>query len=153
MKITEIRTRVVEWKGKTVPPQPHFCTNAADVLELDRDSMASFRFHGWLIVGGSAASGHVGIRSAARSPRVTKQTIDLSLEPLLIGRDPFDSEFLWQLMYRQTVAFGRKGIALVAISAVDIAIWDILGKATVQPVYRLLGGRTKKRIPVYASKL
>jgi L-rhamnonate dehydratase len=153
MKITEIRTRVAEWKGKTVPPQPHFCTNAADLLELDQDSMASFRFHGWLIVEIFTDAGHVGIGNAALSPLVTKQTIDLHLKPLLIGRDPFDSEFLWQLMYRQTLAFGRKGIAMVAISAVDIAIWDILGKATGQPVYRLLGGRTKKRIPVYASKL
>jgi L-alanine-DL-glutamate epimerase-like enolase superfamily enzyme len=56
-------------------------------------------------------------------------------------------------MYRQTMAFGRKGIAMVAISAVDIAIWDILGKASKLPVFRLLGGRTKPRIPVYASRL
>ena len=50
MKITEIRTRVVEWRGKTVPPQPHFCTNPMDMLDLPSDSMGSFRFHGWLIV-------------------------------------------------------------------------------------------------------
>jgi L-rhamnonate dehydratase len=71
----------------------------------------------------------------------------------LIGADPWDSELLWQHMYRRTMAFGRKGIALVAISAVDIAIWDLLGKSAKQPVYRLLGGRTKPRIPVYASRL
>jgi L-alanine-DL-glutamate epimerase-like enolase superfamily enzyme len=56
-------------------------------------------------------------------------------------------------MYRKTMAFGRKGIGMVAISAVDIALWDLLGKAARQPVYRLLGGRTKPRIPVYASRL
>jgi L-alanine-DL-glutamate epimerase-like enolase superfamily enzyme len=56
-------------------------------------------------------------------------------------------------MYRKTMAFGRKGTAMAAISAVDIAIWDLLGKSTGQPVYRLLGGRTKARIPVYASRL
>ena len=55
-------------------------------------------------------------------------------------------------MYRKTMAFGRKGIGMVAISAVDIALWDVLGKAAGQPVYRLLGGRTKPRIPVYASR-
>jgi L-rhamnonate dehydratase len=153
MKITDIRTRVVEWKGETVPPQPHFCTNPIDVLDLSQDSMASFRFHGWLIVEIFTDAGHVGIGNAALSPRVTKQTIDLYLKPLLIGRDPFDYEFLWQYMYRQTMAFGRKGIGMVAISAVDIAIWDILGKAAGQPVFKLLGGRTKKRISVYASKL
>src|SRR6266511_2652840 len=51
------------------------------------------------------------------------------------------------------MAFGRKGVAMVAISAVDIAIWDILGKAAKQPVFKLLGGRTKRGIPVYASRL
>jgi L-alanine-DL-glutamate epimerase-like enolase superfamily enzyme len=56
-------------------------------------------------------------------------------------------------MYRKTMAFGRKGIGMVAISAVDIALWDLLGKAAKQPVYRLLGGRTKPKIPVYASRL
>jgi L-alanine-DL-glutamate epimerase-like enolase superfamily enzyme len=56
-------------------------------------------------------------------------------------------------MYRRTMAFGRKGIGMTAISAVDIALWDIMGKATGQPVFRLLGGRTKKKIPVYASRL
>jgi len=56
-------------------------------------------------------------------------------------------------MYRKTMAFGRKGVGMTAISAVDIALWDILGKATGQPVFRLLGGRTKRTIPVYASRL
>src|SRR6185436_15747555 len=53
----------------------------------------------------------------------------------------------------KTMAFGRKGIGMVAISAVDIALWDLIGKSARQPVYRLLGGRTKQRIPVYASRL
>jgi L-rhamnonate dehydratase len=153
MKITEIRTRVAEWRGKTVPPQPHFCTNPMDILDLPADSMGSFRFHGWLIVEVFTDTGIVGIGNAALSPRVTKQVIDLYLKPLLLGKDPFDYEFLWQHMYRQTMAFGRKGIAMVAISAVDIAIWDILGKSAKQPVFKLLGGRTKPKIPVYASRL
>lgn len=153
MKITEIRTRVVEWRGRTVPPQPHFCTNPMDLLNLEQDSMAGFRFYGWLIVEIFTDTGHVGIGNAALAPRVAKQIIDLYLKPLLIGKDPFDSEFLWQHMYRQTMAFGRRGIGMVAISAVDIGIWDLLGKAACQPVFRLLGGRTKPKIPIYASKL
>ena len=66
MKITEVRTRVVEWKGPTVPPQPHFCTNPMDLLALPSDSMASFRFHGWLIVEVFTDGGLVGIGNAAR---------------------------------------------------------------------------------------
>ena len=153
MKITSVRTRVVEWRGKTVPPEPHFCTNAMDLLQLPVDSMGTFRFHGWLIVEIFTDAGHVGIGNAALSPRVTKTAIDTYLAPLLIGKDPFDIEFLWQHMYRSTIAWGRKGVGMTAISAIDIALWDLLGKATNQPVFRLLGGRTKPKIPVYASRL
>jgi len=56
-------------------------------------------------------------------------------------------------MYRRTLPFGRKGIGMVAISAVDLAIWDLKGKLLNQPVFKLLGGRTKPKIPVYASRL
>lgn len=153
MKITEIRTRVVRWRGKTVPLPPHFCTNPMDLLELPAASMETFTFHEWLLVEMFADSGLVGLGNAALAPQVAKQVIDLYLKPLLIGQDPWDSERIWQHMYRKTMAFGRKGIGMVAISAVDIALWDLLGKSAKQPVYRLLGGRTKARIPVYASRL
>jgi L-rhamnonate dehydratase len=153
MRITEIRTRVVRWRGKTVPLPPHFCTNPMDLLELPEASMPTFTFHDWLVVEVFTNDGHVGLGNAALAPQVTKQVIDLHLKPLLPGQDPWDIERLWQHMYRKTMAFGRKGIGMVAISAVDIALWDLLGKSAKQPVYRLLGGRTKARIPVYASRL
>ena len=153
MKITEIRTRVVRWKGKVVALPPHFCTNPMDLLSLPASSMSPFTFHGWLIVEVFTDDGNVGIGNAALAPQVTKQVIDLYLKPILLGADPWDTEFLWQHMYRKTMAFGRKGIGMAAISAVDIALWDILGKSANQPVYRLLGGKTKSRIPVYASRL
>ena len=153
MRIKEIRTRVMRWRGKTVPLPPHFCTNPMDLLNLPEASMQTFTFHGWLVVEIFTEDGLVGIGNAALAPQVTKQVIDLYLKPLLIGKDPWDIEFLWQHMYRKTMAFGRRGIGMVAISAVDIALWDLLGKSAKQPVYRLLGGRTKARIPVYASRL
>ena len=160
MKITEIRTRVVQWKGPTVPLPPHFCTNPMDLVaaslapEVPAEAgMGTFTFHGWLICEVFTDAGLVGIGNAALSPIVTKQVIDRYLAPLLVGADPWDVEFLWQHMYRKTMAFGRKGIGMVAISAVDIALWDLMGKSAGQPVYRLLGGRTKPRIPVYASRL
>lgn len=155
MKITEVRTRVVQWQGDTVPLPPHFCTNPMDLVSpmLSPETMGTFTFHGWLIVEIFTDQGLVGIGNAALAPLVTKQMIDQYLAPLLIGQDPWDSEFLWQHMYRKTMAFGRKGVALVAISALDIAIWDLMGKSAKQPVFRLLGGRTKAKIPVYASRL
>jgi len=155
LKITEVRTRVVQWQGDTVPLPPHFCTNPMDLVSpmLSPETMGTFTFHGWLIVEIFTDQGLVGIGNAALAPLVTKQMIDQYLAPLLIGQDPWDSEFLWQHMYRKTMAFGRKGVALVAISALDIAIWDLMGKSAKQPVFRLLGGRTKAKIPVYASRL
>ena len=153
MKIKDVRTRAVRWRGKTVPLPPHFCTNPLDLLTLPEASMQTFTFHGWLIVEIFTDDGHVGIGNAALAPPITKQVIDLYLKPLLMGTDPWNIEFLWQHMYRKTMAFGRKGIGMAAISAVDIALWDLLGKSAKQPVFRLLGGRTKPRIPVYASRL
>jgi L-rhamnonate dehydratase len=153
MKITEVRTRVVRWEGKTVPLPPHFCTNPMDLVAFGDASMGNFSFHEWLLVEIFTDAGLVGLGNAALSPTVTKLLIDTYLKPLLIGADPWDTEFLWQRMYRRTLAFGRKGVAMTAISAIDIALWDLLGKDAKQPVYRLLGGRTKERIPVYASRL
>src|SRR6202167_5218313 len=153
MKIKEVRTRAVRWRGKTVPLPPHFCTNPMDLLTLPEASMQTFTFHGWVIVEIFTDDGHVGIGNAALAPPITKQVIDLYLKPLLIGADPWNIEFLWHNMCPKTMAFGRKGIGMAAISAVDIALWDLLGKSAKQPVFRLLGGRTKPRIPVYASRL
>lgn len=153
MKITNIRARTFEWKGHTVPPQAHFCSNAMDQLWDRGDSMGTFRFHGWTVVEVETSEGYVGIGNVALAPRIAKAIIDQYLAPLIIGHDPFDNEYLWQRMYLSTHAWGRKGVAMAAISAIDIALWDIMGKATGKPVFKLLGGRTKEKIPCYASKL
>ncbi len=76
----------------------------------------------------------------------------LSMKELLIGQDPLATRKLWDLMYRSAV-HGRKGISMMAISAIDCALWDLKGKYFGQPVYRLLGGPTREKIPVYASML
>jgi L-rhamnonate dehydratase len=153
MKITEVRTRVVQWEGETAPLPPHFCTNPMDLVMSREASMGNFAFHGWVLVEIYTDAGLVGLGNAALSPLVVKTCIDTYLKPLLLGADPWDIEHLWQQMYRRTMAFGRKGVGMTAISAIDIALWDLLGKSAKQPVYRLLGGRTKTRIPVYASRL
>ena len=152
-KIKEIRTKVYQWNGKTVPPQNNFCTNASDLLYEKSDAMGSFRFHEWLICEVETDEGTIGIGNAALAPQLVKKTIDTYLAPLVVGEDPFDFSYIWEKMYRRTHAWGRRGLGMVAISAVDIALWDILGKLTNKPVFKLLGGRTKEKIPVYASKL
>jgi L-alanine-DL-glutamate epimerase-like enolase superfamily enzyme len=161
MKITAVRARVFEWKGETVPPQPNFCTNAMDLVYDNRanghasgkDTMNTFRFHAWTVVEVETDEGIVGLGNVALAPRIAKAIIDEYLTPLVIGQDPWDYEYLNQRMYRATHAWGRKGVAMAAISGIDIALWDILGKSVGRPVFKLLGGRTKEKIPCYYSKL
>jgi L-rhamnonate dehydratase len=76
-----------------------------------------------------------------------------SLRELLIGEDPLDVERLWDKMYRGVIYIGRRGIAIHAISGVDIALWDIKGKALGKPVCELLGTVHHERIRAYASRL
>jgi L-alanine-DL-glutamate epimerase-like enolase superfamily enzyme len=79
--------------------------------------------------------------------------VDETLSKLVVGEDPQQREKLWDVMYRATIPFGRKGAAIEAISAVDLALWDIAGKAAGKPVYELLGGAVSDEIPCYASNL
>ncbi len=78
--------------------------------------------------------------------------IDTQLKSLLIGADPMAHELLWDKMYRHSV-HGRKGSTMMAISAVDCALWDLKGRALNAPVYKILGGPTRTEIPAYASML
>ena len=73
------------------------------------------------------------------------------LRDLLLGKDPADVRSLWDEMYRATLPYGRKGLTVMAISGVDLALWDLLGRAEGVPVYELLGGRRKERVRAYAT--
>ncbi|MEK7404587.1 MAG: enolase C-terminal domain-like protein [Acidobacteriota bacterium] len=77
--------------------------------------------------------------------------VEKHLTKLLVGEDPFDVERLWDIMWRSTMHYGRMGVTVNAISGVDLALWDLIGHALGQPVYRLLGGQTKERIPAYCT--
>lgn len=104
-----------------------------------------------------AAVGSAGINAPVAA------CVNEELRPLLIGEDPRDISALWERMYngvRAHYAFkygrtfpelGRRGLRISAISGVDMALWDILGKSLNVPVYRLLGGRCRTTVPAYAS--
>ena len=106
-------------------------------------------------------AGITGIGEAHSSPPVLKAIIEApvhqlsgqGLAQLLIGRDPLRIGELWDLMYDCTSTFGRRGVVMHAISGIDMALWDILGKATGQPVHALLGGARRDAVPAYASDL
>jgi L-rhamnonate dehydratase len=73
------------------------------------------------------------------------------LTKLLLNEDPFNTERIWDICWRSTMNYGRMGVTMNAISGVDIALWDIIGKATNLPVYRLIGGEVKPRVPAYCT--
>jgi len=79
--------------------------------------------------------------------------VEETLSKLVVGEDPRERERLWDIMYRATIPFGRKGAAVEAISAIDLALWDVAGKEAEKPVYELLGGPVTDEIPCYASNL
>ncbi len=69
-------------------------------------------------------------------------TMGLSIKDMLIGADPFEIGELWQKIYLGTAMNGRRGMVIHAMSAVDMALWDLCGKALGKPVHELLGGAT-----------
>lgn len=85
--------------------------------------------------------------------RATSVIIENHLTRLLVGADPLERGRLWDQLFRSTMPYGRKGPALYAVSAIDIALWDLAGKHFGQPVFELLGGRARDVVPVYASHL
>jgi D-galactarolactone cycloisomerase len=95
---------------------------------------------------------HTGIGAAYSHPDLVKLIIERHLGPHLVGRDPAAIEELWELMYGLTRWYGRKGVAISALGGIDIALWDLRGKAAGKPVYELLGAQ-RDWVPAYASGL
>jgi len=77
--------------------------------------------------------------------------IDSILKPLILGKDPLDFEQNWALMFNSTIRFGQKGIAICAIGALDVALWDVAGKSLKLPLYKMLGGRRFDKVIPYAT--
>lgn len=84
-------------------------------------------------------------------PEIAQAVIESALKPLLLGADPLATDVLWDTMYLRTRDYGRKGVVVGAISAIDIALWDIKGKVAGMPVWRLLGGAFRDRVQCYAT--
>ena len=106
-------------------------------------------------------TGLEGIGEADASPEVVKAIVDApfshniacGLREILLGQNPLEIERLWQMMYRRTQYFGRSSVTIAAMSAVDMALWDLKGKHFGEPIHRLLGGKQHERIKAYASIL
>ncbi len=114
-----------------------------------------------LIVRVATDAGITGWGEVDGCPHVTKAIIEAptshtlvtGLRQLLIGEDPLEGARLWRKMYEGTLYYGREGAVIQAMAGIDLALWDIRGKALGQPVYKLLGGGFRKRVRVYASNM
>ncbi len=114
-----------------------------------------------LVVRVHTDEGLVGLGEVDSLPSVAKAIIDAppshkiasGLAALLVGENPLEIGRLWQKMYRGSLYFGRRGTTIHAISGVEIALWDIAGKAAGKPIHALLGGARRTRVKAYASTL
>ncbi len=106
--------------------------------------------------------GLTGIADCDSHPHVMKALLDApqyipgmaeGLKYAVLGSNPYECDKIWNRMYRSSFYHGRRGAALQAMSAIDIAVWDLIGKASGQPVGVMLGGSNHTRIPAYASTL
>jgi len=105
--------------------------------------------------------GITGLGEIDSSPSVAKAIIDAppshkicsGLAALLVGANPLEIGRLWQKMYKGSLYYGRRGAAIHAISGIEIALWDIAGKAAGKPIHALLGGARRQRVKAYASTL
>lgn len=141
MKITEVEALMLR--------MPEIDANAADSTQ---DAFI-VRIH--------TDDGLIGIGEVDAAPTIVKSIIDAprshaistGLREILVGKDSEDVESLWEQMYRGSIFYGRRGVAIMAISGLDIALWDLLGKSRGQPCHQLLGEAQRDRVPAYASTL
>jgi len=122
----------------------------AKPLVLSRGEMRERRFAFVLV---HTDAGITGLGEGVGDPHLIQAIVERRLKPILVGEDPFDIERLWRRMFAGAIYWDLKGALLTAISAVDIALWDLKAKALGVPVYQLLGGVSKGKVVAYASDL
>ena len=134
MKIESIETYVVEQALDT----PFYFSQFA------------FRARQICLVKVIADDGSYGWGEGYGPATVVKAGIEF-LAPLALGEDPLQVEAIWSKMHLRALDYARRGVLVAAISAIDIALWDLRGKLLGQPVSTLLGGRRRERVKVYAT--
>lgn len=139
MKIADVRAHVL--RSPLAQPfafsQGWVASRGATIVEVTTDEGVT----GW----GEA------LCQGLQPPEIAAATVLAALKPLAIGADPLQPEVLWHRMYHQTRDYGMKGAVIGAISGVDIALWDILGKVRGEPVAKLLGGMFRDEVQAYAT--
>src|SRR6201987_4182318 len=154
----KIRSGEAYWVHIPIPPEKQHTSDFGRTTSFDATLVRIDTQCG--ITGGGEAKAQDGSKAAKQA---LTAMINEEFAPLLVGEDPRDITRLWETLYsgsrphyalregRVFPVLGRRGITVSAISGVDCALWDILGKSLGQPVWRLLGGRRADKLPAYAS--
>jgi len=165
-RIVSVRAFVVP-RGDGASPAPDPARVSEEVYNWQRQKVANpltkyaeFRDNrsagtgrdagGTVVVQVETASGHRGV-ATTNGGVVAASIIELHLADMVEGESPFAHERIWDRMFRSTLAYGRKGVVMHAISGVDLAIWDLHGRIAEEPVWSLLGGKTQESIDVYGT--
>lgn len=136
MKITEIRSHVLQYDldEELGYSQQYYTNRTAHLVEVRTDEGIT----GW---GECFGGGNIAFAN--------KTIVEQVIQPMILGMDPLDREVIWHKAYNLMRDHGQKGMPIQSLSGIDIALWDIAGKYFGQPVYKLLGGAFRDRIPVY----
>ena len=116
-------------------------------------SQSRFDTRQTLLVQVIADDGVEGWGECAGIAPVNQSAIHDFFAPLLLGRNPLQVDVLWHLLWQASQPWGRRGVLTAALSGIDIALWDLRGKALGQPISEMMGGRQRDRVPCYATGL
>lgn len=150
MRITQIEAFALRFQTEksSEEQKPHYTVSAEGWRSIYS------RYHETMVVRITTSDGIVGYGEGQSpvSPRTSKTIVEDLCRPILMGKDPFDVEYLWQRMFTSMRERGHyTGFFMDALAGCDIALWDIIGQATEKPVHKVLGGRYRDRIPLYAG--
>ncbi len=136
MKISSIKSHILryEFDKELGYSQQYYKHRTAHLVEIETDEGIT----GW---GECFGPGNIALAN--------KYIVEKVIQPLIIGEDPINKEYIWHKVYNLLRDSGQKGMPIQALSGIDIALWDILAKKAKLPLYQLLGGKTNSKIPVY----
>jgi len=139
VKITDVICHVL------LVPEVH----AEDTDSAQDDAVVEIHTDEGLVGIGETDTNPWAVRALIESP--STHTMGMGLKEILVGADPLDTEALWDRMYTGTMHYGRRGLGVSAIGALDMALWDLKGKALGEPCWKLLGGARQEAVRPYAS--
>ena len=136
MKISSIKSHILRYEldKELGYSQQYYKHRTAHLVEIETDEGIT----GW---GECFGPGNIALAN--------KYIVEKVIQPLIIGEDPINKEYIWHKVYNLLRDSGQKGMPIQALSGIDIALWDILAKKAKLPLYQLLGGKTNNKIPVY----